>query len=319
MDSSNADADDTAAGDVAGGDTAGDAAGDAAGDDAAGDDPDVTAVGGESAGDSEDAPTTDAEGADDGDDELAELRDAVEDKYDFENFGPADMAQMSADEWEAAFDAETWITGEELIDRVVADLKGRIASREIFAVLEREGDQLLVYSDEGYAVVSPDGTVEGRGGTRRDVEPLVAMCSMDEYEVPDPPEDYQLPSPESVAEQTGEFGNLMVQIIAGMQLLCGVGLLGAWLATVAGLLETGVSTIIAPVVGGLFTVIGTGLFLLVANARLSDRFRAEQYRNRLRAVEVEGIERPDIELEGGPDGGVIEEPQGGDTDETKTA
>ena len=304
MDSSNADADDTAADDVAGDDAVG---GDPAGDD----DPDATAVGDESAGDSEDAPATDAEGAADSeDDELAELRDAVEEKYDFENFGPADMAQMSADEWEAAFDAETWITGEELIDRVAADLKGRIASREVFAVLEREGDQLLVYSDEGYAVVSPDGTVEGRGGVRRDVEPVVAMCSMEDYEVPDAPEDYQLPSPESVAEQTGEFGNLMIQIIAGGQLLAGLGLLGAWLVT-------DVSTIVAPVVGGLFTVVGAGLFLLVANARLSDRFRAEQYRNRLRAVEVEGVERPDIELQGGPDGGVIEEPADGDAGETE--
>ena len=265
--------------------------------DPAGDD--VAATGAAADDPPADTPPTATE---DGDEELAALRDAVEKKYDFDEFGPADMAQMSGDEWEAAFDAETWITGEELIDRVVADLKGRIASREIFAVLEREGDQLLVYSDEGYAVVSPDGTVTGRGGVRRDVEPLVAMCSMDEYEVPDPPEDYQLPSPESVAEQTGEFGNLMVQIIAGMQLLCGVGLIGAWLVT-------DLSTIVAPVVGGLFTVVGVGLFVLVANARLSDRFRAEQYRNRLRAVEVGGVDRPDIELQGAPEGGVIAEPE----------
>jgi hypothetical protein len=100
----------------------------------------------------------------------------------------------------------------------------------------------------------------------------------------------------------------MVQIIAGGQLLAGLGLIGAWLVT-------DVSTIVAPVVGGLFTVVGAGLFLLVANARLSDRFRAEQYRNRLRAVEVEGVERPDIELQGGPDGGVIEEPADDDAAE----
>jgi len=224
-------------------------------------------------------------------DDLAELRAAVEDKYDFDNFGPADMAKMTPEEWEAAFDAETWITGPRLLDRVEADLKSKIAYRDIFAVIERqtEGttDRLLAYSDEGYAVVSPDGTVEGQGGVLRDIEPLVAMCSMEEYEIDEPPEDYQLPSPESVPEQTGEFGNLMLQIIAGMQLLGGLALIGAWVFT-------GVDTLVAPVIGGLFAVVGFFLFLLVANARLSDRFRAEQYRNRLRAVEIEGIERPEI-------------------------
>lgn len=238
------------------------------------------------------------------DEELAELRAAVEEKYDFDDFGPADMAKMSADEWEAAFDAETWITGEELLNRVVADLKTRIANREVFAVIEREGDQLLVYSDEGYAVVSPDGTVEGQGGTRRDVEPIVAMCSMEEYDVPEPPENYELPSPEAVAEQTGEFGNLMVQIIAGGQLIGGLALIGAWLVT-------DLDTLVAPVIGGIFAVVGFALFVLVANARLSDRFRAEQYRNRLRAVEIDGVERPDIELEGAPDGGVTSDSQDG--------
>ncbi len=224
-------------------------------------------------------------------DDLDALRAAVEEKYDFDNFGPADMAKMTPEEWEAAFDAETWITGPRLLDRVEADLKSKIAYRDIFAVVERqtEGDtdRLLAYSDEGYAVVLPDGTVEGQGGVLRDIEPLVAMCSMEEYEIDEPPEDYQLPSPESVPEQTGEFGNLMLQIIAGMQLLGGLALIGAWVFI-------GVDTLVAPVIGGLFAVVGFFLFLLVANARLSDRFRAEQYRNRLRAVELEGIERPEI-------------------------
>jgi len=152
--------------------------------------------------------------SDNGDDELAELREAVEEKYDFDNFGPAEMAKMSGEEWEAAFDAETWITGARLLDRVEADLKSKIAAREIFAVVEREPDQLVVYSDTGYAVVSADGTVEGEGGVRRDVEPVVAMCSMDDYEVGEPPADYELPSADSVPEQTGEFGNLMIQLIA---------------------------------------------------------------------------------------------------------
>lgn len=226
-------------------------------------------------------------------DDLDQLRKQVDEKYDFENFTPADMAKMSADEWEAAFDAETWITGPALIDRLEKDLKNKIASRDVFGVIERQTvdgvDHLLVYSDEGYVTVSPDGTVEGEGGILRDVEPMVALCSMEEYEIPDPPENYQLPAPEGVPEQTGELGNLMIQIIAGMQLLGGLGLLGAWILTDIGL--------VAPVIGGLFVVVGFVLFSLVANARLSDRFRAEQYRERLKAVETGGFDRPE-ELDG---------------------
>jgi len=225
----------------------------------------------------------------DSDAELDALREQVDAKYDFENFSPADMAEMTAEEWEAAFDAETWITGPELLDRLEKDLKNKIASRDVFGVLERETvdgvERLLVYSDEGYVTVSPDGTVEGEGGILRDVEPMVALCSMEEYEIPEPPESYQLPSPEAVPEQTGELGNLMIQIIAGMQLLGGLGLIGAWLLTDIGL--------VAPAIGGIFLVFGIFLFSLVANARLSDRFRAEQYRNRLRAVETDGFERPE--------------------------
>jgi len=238
----------------------------------------------------EDSATSTAETATESD-ELAALRAEVEAKYDFENFGPAEMAKMSAEEWEAVFDSDTWITGPRLLERVEAEIKNRIATRDIFGVIERETvggtDRLLVYSDEGYATVSPDGTVRGEGGVLRDVEPVVAMCSMDEYEVAEPPENYQLPSPEAVPEQSGELGNLMLQIIAGMQLLGGLGLLGAWLLT-------DVETLVAPVIGGIFFTVGFVLFMLVANARLSDRFRAEQYRERLRAVEAGGFERPDL-------------------------
>jgi hypothetical protein len=49
-----------------------------------------------------------------------------------------------------------------------------------------------------------------------------------------------------------------------------------------------------------FAGIGLFLFVMVANARLSDKFRAEEFRNRLRAVGLEDDERPDFldELEG---------------------
>lgn len=237
-------------------------------------------------------------------DDLDALRKEVEEKYDFDNFRPADMAKMSAEEWEAVFDADTWITGPRLLDRVEAEIKNRIASRDIFGVIEREAvdgtDRLLVYSDEGYATVGADGSVRGEGGVLRDVEPVVAMCSMEEYEVSEPPESYRLPSPEAVPEQSGELGNLMLQVIAGMQLLGGLGLLGAWIFT-------DVDTLVAPVIGGLFFVVGIVLFTLVANARLSDRFRAEQYRDRLRAVEAGGFERPDLPGESTPQTPAVDE------------
>jgi hypothetical protein len=79
----------------------------------------------------------------------------------------------------------------------------------------------------------------------------------------------------------------MLQITAAIQLLAGVGLFVAWIAL-------GVETIFAPVVGLVFVIAGAFLFLVVANARLSDRFRAEEYRNRLRAVGLESGERPDF-------------------------
>lgn len=230
--------------------------------------------------------------------DLEALRREVEEKYDFDNFGPADMAEMSAEEWEAAFDPDTWITGEELLDRVERDLQWRIADRDVFAVLERieiDGEpSLIAYSDEGYATVYPDGTVEGRGTVLRDVKPSVALCSIDEYEVGDPPEDYELPAPEAVPEGSGELGNLMLQVIAFGQLIAGVVVIIVWGFT--GYIP--LDNIIAPAIGGLFLLVGIFLLVLVANARLSDRFRAEQYRNRLRALRIENPERPDALIAG---------------------
>jgi len=278
----------------------------------AGDTPAGTAADNKATAGDKKAETDAADTAENDDEELDELRAAVDEKYDFDDFGPAEMAQMSGDEWEAAFDPETWITGERLLDRVEADLKAKIAAREIFAVVERDDTQLVVYADTGYAVVSADGTVEGEGGVRRDVEPVVAMCSMEEYEVAEPPADYELPSADEVPEQTGEFGNLMIQLIAGGQVIGGIALLGAFILRL-------VETVVAPVVGGLFLVVGIGLFALVANARLSDRFRAEQYRSRLRAVEAGGIDRPEIEGTEEATDSEREPPQRADNHETEAS
>ncbi|SNR62381.1 DUF7319 domain-containing protein [Halorubrum vacuolatum] len=222
--------------------------------------------------------------------DIDELRQRVETEYDFEDFGPDDMARMSAEEWDVAFDPETWIVGDELLDRAEDELKSRIARREVFGILERveeDGvEQLLVYSDEGYAIITPDGEVTGRGTVMRDVEPVVALAAMEEYEVPEPPDDWSLPDPETVPQGSGEFGNLMIQIVAALQVIAGVALLGAWIVL-------DVDTIVAPAVGILFLLIGVFLFAMVANARLSDRFRAEEYRGRLRALR-EAEERPEF-------------------------
>ncbi|MFC4358777.1 hypothetical protein ACFO0N_12570 [Halobium salinum] len=256
----------------------------------------------------EDGPASDAlDGPDrDADAELDALRREVEEKYDFDDFGPADMARMSGEEWEAVFDADSWITGPELLERVEADLKSRIATRDVFAVLERterEGERvLLAYSDEGYAVVYPDGSVEGSGTVLRDVKPTVALCSMDDYEPPTPPENYQLPEPEDVPEGTGQLGNWMLQFMAAAQILAGVGIVVLWLFTPLIEFQAGSGAndvnIVPPIAALAFIGLGIFLFATVANARLSDRFRAEEYRDRLRSVSRDGGRPPIHPFEG---------------------
>ncbi|WP_232820595.1 DUF7319 domain-containing protein [Halorussus litoreus] len=246
--------------------------------------------------DSVDASGSRGAGSADGDGDRLSRGD-IEERYDFEDFGPRDMAEMSYEEWEAAFDPDSWITGPRLLDRVEADLQNRVANRDVFAVLERierDGEpQLLAYSDEGYAVVYPDGSVEGSGTVLRDVKPSVALASMDSYEVPDPPEGDALPDPAEVPEGSGELGNRLMQIIGAVHLLAGVALLVAWVALALPL--------VAAVAAVGFLLFGVFVFLLVANARLSDRFRAEEYRNRLRAVGIDDEERPEF-LPDGEDG-----------------
>jgi hypothetical protein len=219
------------------------------------------------------------------------LRTQVEEKYDFDDFGPKDMAQMTAEEWDVAFDIDTWVTGQELLDRVEADVKQRVADRDVFARVEQLSDprRLVAYSDEGYAVVYQDGTITGEGTVLRDVKPSVALCSMEDYDPPEMPEGEVLPDPSEIAEGSGDLGHQVLQIVGGLQVLAGIVLL---VVGVAGLL--GGAGIIGIVAGLGFIVIGIVLFLLVANARLSDRFRAEEYRDRLRAVGAGTGERPEM-------------------------
>ncbi|MES3516650.1 MAG: hypothetical protein PPP58_03185 [Natronomonas sp.] len=227
-----------------------------------------------------------------------ELREQVEAQYDFEDFGPAEMAEMSADEWAAAFDPETWITGTELLDRVEAELRSNVANRHVFAVVERvaEGDadrdRVVAYSDEGYAIVRPDGSIRGTGTILRDVEPMVALCSMEEYDVPDVDDDAGLPHPDTVPNKSGDFGNRMLQLVAGATTLSGVVFLLVWLGSIVGAIDIGFAGAIVATLGIVFLLLGIFLFVTVANARLSDRMRSEEYRNRLRAVGAGTDERP---------------------------
>lgn len=249
-----------------------------------------------------------------GDDEsLEELRRRVEAEYDFEDFGPAEMERMSPEEWEAVFDPETWITGAELLDRVEADVKVRVLQRDVFARVERlaDPDRVVAYSDEGYAVVYADGSVEGEGTVLRDVKPSVALCSMDDYDAPAMPEGDLLPRPMEVPEGSGEFGNLMIQLTAGALLLAGIVLGG-------GALVSGELGVIAGTIGLLFMLAGGTLFFTVANARLSDRFRAEEYRNRLRAVGMEDGERPEWLPESARESPRLEEGVAGESSDGET-
>ncbi|WP_415382739.1 hypothetical protein [Halosimplex sp. TS25] len=247
------------------------------------------------------ADASDTADGDGGPESIEALREQVEAEYDFEDFGPAEMESMSADEWEAVFDPDTWITGQELLDRVEADLKRRVADREVFARVERQDDRVLAYSDEGYATVYADGAVEGHGTVLRDVKPTVALASMNSYDVPEAPPDELLPEPQEVPEGSGELGNTMLQVVAGFQVLAGFLLIGGWLVISLGLIQPpgggsvrSLNVIGMLVAGVVFLGIGLLLFAVVANARLSDKFRAEEYRNRLRAVELEPGERPDF-------------------------
>jgi hypothetical protein len=252
------------------------------------------------------ADGTDA--ADDGD--IGALRRRVEEEYDFENFGPREMAAMSPEEWEAAFDPETWITGERLLDRVEADLKSRVRDRDVFARVERFEDLLIAYSDSGYAAVYPDGSVEGRGTVLRDVKPTVALCSMDTYDIPEMPEGDLLPRPHEVPDDSSsQLGNTVLQVVAGIHVLAGLVLLGTWVLYLTGALSRpGTSTqglnLVFLVVAALgFLAVGIFLLAVVANARLSEKFRAEEFRDRLRAVGLADGERPNVlrEIDGLPE------------------
>jgi len=231
------------------------------------------------------------------DEDVQTLRRQVEEKYDFDDFGPADMAEMTAEEWDVAFDEESWITGEELLDRVERDLRSRVATRDVFARIERSANppRVLAYSDEGYAIVYPDGSVEGEGTVLRDVKPTVALCSMDSYEVAESVPENPLPEPDAVPEGSGELGNRMLQVIAGVQLLAGVAMLAGAVLAIVDVIGGPGANIEFLVVGGLaFVGVSLVLFFTVANARLSDKFRAEEYRDRLRAVGLDDGERPDF-------------------------
>jgi len=108
---------------------------------------------------------------------------------------------------------------------------------------------------------------------------------MESYDVPEVPDGEVLPTPAEVPEGGSELGNQMLQVVAFAQAIAGLALIGAFILAGA--------TVIALVAGLFFLAIAFVLFFTVANARLSDRFRAEEFRDRLRAMNVGDGERPD--------------------------
>lgn len=257
------------------------------------DDTNASGTGGPATGEAPDTPVADADSV-----STEELRERVEEQYDFDQFGPADMAEMSPEEWEAVFDPETWITGEELLDRVEADLKQRVADRDVFARVERHDNVVVAFDESDYAAVYPDGTVEGRGTVRRDVEPTVALCSMDSYDVPEPPDGPVLPSPREIPESNETVGNTLLQVVGGVQVIAGAVLLAATVLSLVGVFPqasgSGSNLVLLLVAGVGFLLVGLFMFTVVANARLSDRFRSEAYRERLRGVGLADGDRPDF-------------------------
>ncbi|MFQ3317981.1 MAG: hypothetical protein ACI8UR_001429 [Natronomonas sp.] len=243
-----------------------------------------------------DDPKSGSEAADEASLSTEELREQVEAQYDFDDFGASEMAEMTVEEWEAVFDEDSWITGAALLDRVEQELRSNVQRREVFAVIERAGEgeneRVVAYSDEGYVIVRPDGSIQGTGTILRDVEPMVALCSMESYDVPDVDEDAGLPHPDAVPEGSGDFGNKMLQVIAGATSLSGVAFILVWFGSIVGLIDIGFAGAIVLTLGFVFLFTGVFLFLTVANARLSDKMRSEQYRNRLRAVGAGTDERP---------------------------
>ncbi len=254
----------------------------------------------------DESATDGADGPVDGSPSTAELRRRVEERYDFEDFGPGDMAEMAPEEWEAAFDADTWITGDALLDRVEADLKARVLDRDVFARVERFGDVVVAYDERSYAAIYPDGSVTGRGTVLRDVEPTVALCSMESYDPPEVPDGPILPEPREIPESNDTMGNTILQVLGVVQLLAGGVLLVGYLLHLIGVLRIpraaagGVNLVLLLVAGLGFVVVGLFLLVVVANARLSDRFRSQAYRDRLRSIGLAEGERPEFldEIEG---------------------
>jgi hypothetical protein len=94
----------------------------------------------------------------------------------------------------------------------------------------------------------------------------------------------------------------MLQVIAGVQLFAGLVMIGGGILAVFRVIGGAGTNIEGLFVGGIaFIAISLVLFFTVANARLSDTFRAEEYRDRLRAVGLEDGERPEFVPEIGED------------------
>ncbi|PYZ02687.1 hypothetical protein C8039_03785 [Halogeometricum sp. wsp3] len=110
---------------------------------------------------------------------------------DFDNFGPSDMVELAAEEWDVAFDENPGSppTNSSTELRGTCETAWRTVMCSLASSRRQDQPRVLVYSDEGYALVTPDGDLQGEGTVYRDVRPTLVLCSMDDFEVAEPPED----------------------------------------------------------------------------------------------------------------------------------
>jgi hypothetical protein len=118
--------------------------------------------------------------------------------------------------------------------------------------------------------------------------PVVAVCTKEKFKVTEPPANADLPSPKTVKPGSGGLSRRLLLVVGVIRVIAGVVLL---VSPVIVRLGPGAGAFTA-VIGLIFVGVGVLLGVLVANARLADRFRAAEYRERLEAAGVGSDQRP---------------------------
>lgn len=204
-----------------------------------------------------------------------------------------DKVTVSINPGEFIHSSEKIIVGLDLIDRIEADTKDRIRRRNILAMIERisiEGiDHILIYDDLGYAIVEPDGSVSGIGSIRAEMENVVVLCSMSNYDVPELIKDNFLPNISSTYKPPNQIGNKLLQILSLSFFIIGCTLL---VSPIFLNFYASSATILTTISGFGFILISLFITTMVVHSRLSDRFRSSEYQNRLKNIGIGSNSRP---------------------------